>query len=603
MAGSPINLDAYSDALVVLGTAGIVVPLVRRFGFSPVLGYLGAGAILGPLALGSFKDEVPFLRWVTVIDAKNVSDIADLGVVFLLFLIGLELSYERLVTMRRLVFGLGSLQVVLSTVVIGGIAALAGVPPAAAVIVGSCLSLSSTAIVIEILSNQRRMATSTGRASFSILLAQDMAVVPILMFVAILGNGVGGSVVNGIVLAVAQAALALAFIVIVGRLLLRPLFRLVAATGTSELFVAAILFVIVGTGVAAGVAGMSMALGAFVAGLLLAETEYRKAIETTIEPFKGLLLGVFFFTVGMNIDFRELAREPIWLLASVAGLIGIKAIIVIGLARQFRVPMPAAIETGLLLGPGGEFAFVVIGGATALQLVSARTASFTLAVASLTMVLIPLLANAGRRLTSRIDDKKPLDAALLVAPPTGGKGRALVVGHGRVGQVVCEMLERHRFPFIATDRDPAAVAAYRRRGREVYYGDATNPAFLKSCGVMDAAAVIVTIHDQAAIGEIVRVVRVMRPEMLIVSRARDATHARQLYAIGVTDAVPETIEASLQLSEAALVGLGVPTGPVIASIHEKRDEFRHELQEAAGQAGRTTEHSIRAKTVKTAKST
>ena len=202
-----------------------------------------------------------------------------------------------------------------------------------------------------------------------------MAVVPILMFVAILGNGVGGSVVNGIVLAVAQAALALAFIVIVGRLLLRPLFRLVAATGTSELFVAAILFVIVGTGVAAGVAGMSMALGAFVAGLLLAETEYRKAIETTIEPFKGLLLGVFFFTVGMNIDFRELAREPIWLLASVAGLIGSKAIIVIGLARQFRVPMPAAIETGLLLGPGGEFAFVVIGGATALQLVSARTAS------------------------------------------------------------------------------------------------------------------------------------------------------------------------------------------------------------------------------------
>ena len=231
----------------MLGTAGIVVPLVRRFGFSPVLGYLGAGAILGPLALGSFKDEVPFLRWVTVIDAQNVSDFADLGVVFLLFLIGLELSYERLLTMRRLVFGLGGLQVVLSTAVIGGIVALAGIPPAAAVIIGSCLSLSSTAIVIEILSNQRRMSTTTGRTSFSILLAQDMAVVPILMFVSILGNNVGGSIVNGIVLAVAQAALALAFIVIVGRLLLRPLFRLVAATGTSELFVAAILFVIVGT--------------------------------------------------------------------------------------------------------------------------------------------------------------------------------------------------------------------------------------------------------------------------------------------------------------------------------------------------------------------
>ncbi len=599
MASVTINLDAYTDALVVLGTAGIVVPLVRRFGLSPVLGYLGAGAILGPLALGSFKDDIPFLRWVTVIDAKNVSDFADLGVVFLLFLIGLELSYERLVTMRRLVFGLGSLQVVLSTAIIAAVVALAGFPPAAAVIIGSCLSLSSTAIVIEVLSSQRRMSTATGRTSFSILLAQDMAVVPILMFVSILGNNVGGSIVSGIILAVTQAALALAFIVIVGRLLLRPLFRLVVATGTSELFVAAILFVIVSTGVAAGIAGLSMALGAFVAGLLLAETEYRKAIETTIEPFKGLLLGVFFFTVGMTIDFRELAREPVWLLACVAGLIGVKAVLIFALARLFRVSRQAAIETGFLLGPGGEFAFVVIGLATALKLVSATTASFTLAVTSLTMVLIPFLAIAARRMTARTDDKKTLDAAMLVAPPADAKGRAIVVGHGRVGQVVCELLEEHNFPFLATDRDPAAVTAFRRRGREVYYGDAANPAFLKSCGVMDAPAVIVTIHDQAAIGEIVRVVRAMRPDMIIVSRARDATHARHLYAIGVTDAVPETIEASLQLSEAALVGLGVPTGPVIASIHEKRDEFRRELQEAAGQAGQKQTHSIRAKTAKT----
>ena len=603
MATPTINLDAYSDALVVLGTAGIVVPLVRRYGFSPVLGYLGAGAILGPLALGSFKDEVPFLRWITVIDAQNVSVIADLGVVFLLFLIGLELSYQRLVTMRRLVFGLGSLQVALCTAVLGSLVALTGVTPAAAVIIGSCLSLSSTAIVIEILSNQRRMSSATGRTSFSILLAQDMAVVPILMFVSILGNGAGGSIINGIVLAVVQAALALGFIIVFGRLLLRPLFRLVAATGNSELFVAAILFVIVSTGVAAGVAGLSMALGAFVAGLMLAETEYRKAIETTIEPFKGLLLGVFFFTVGMNIDFRELAREPLGLLASVVALIGIKAVLIIVLARFYRVPMPAAIETGLLLGPGGEFAFVVIGLATALQLMSGRAASFSLAVTSLTMVLLPLLASAARRITSRADDKKVLDAALLVAPPTDASGRAIVVGHGRVGQIVCEMLDTHRVPYLATDRDPAAVTAYRRRGREVYYGDAANPAFLRSCGVMAAAAVIVTIHDQPAIDEIVRVARELRSDIIIVSRARDAAHARHLYAIGVTDAVPETIEASLQLSEAALVGLGVPTGPVIASIHEKRDEFRHMLQEAAGKAGLAGAHSIRAKTETPAKAT
>jgi CPA2 family monovalent cation:H+ antiporter-2 len=345
-------------------------------------------------------------------------------------------------------------------------------------------------------------------------------------------------------------------------------------------------------------AGLSMALGAFVAGLLLAETEYRKAIETTIDPFKGLLLGLFFFTVGMGIDLRELAREPFWLLASVAGLIAIKATLVMGLGRLFRVPWPAAIETGLLLGPGGEFAFVAIGIATALGITAPPMASFTLAVTSLTMALIPLLAVAARRITDRLERRRGLDPGLTATPPAGASGHAIVIGHGRVGQIVCGMLERHRFPFVSTDSDPAAVTHYRRRGRQVYFGDATSLAFLKSCGLMDAAAVIVTIHTQAAIDEIVQAVRSLRPEMLIVSRARDAAHARHLYAIGVTDAVPETIEASLQLSEAALVGLGLPAGPVIASIHEQRDEFRRELQDAAGQAGRSDTRSIRAKTLR-----
>jgi len=591
------NIDAYSDALVVLGTAAIVVPLVRRFGLSPVLGYLGAGALLGPLGLGTFMEYAPWLYWVTVVDARNVSAIAELGIVFLLFLIGLELSFQRLITMRRLVFGLGGLQVALSTAVIAAIVAMAGNAGPASVIIGSCLALSSTAIVVDILSNQRRLSTATGRTSFSILLAQDLAVVPILLFVAMLANGAGGSVTSGLALAVANAALALGVIVVVGRLLLRPLFRLVASTGTGELFVAATLFVIVATAVIAGLAGMSMALGAFVAGLLLSETEFRKAIEATIDPFKGLLLGLFFFTVGMNIDLRELAREPVWLFASVVGLVGIKAAIIIGLARLFRVPLPASVETGLLLGPGGEFAFVIVGVAIAAGLVTARAGSFTLAVTSVTMALIPLLAMAARRIAPRFEERRPLDPQLLVAPPADGRVRAIVVGHGRVGQVVCDLLDTHRFPYLSTDRDPSSVAEHRRRGREVYYGDATNPAFLKSCGLMAAPALIVTIHDQAAIDEIVRVARELRPDILIVSRARDARHARHLYAIGVTDAVPETIEASLQLSEAALVGLGVPAGPVIASIHEKRDEFRHELQEAAG--GSDT-HAIRAKTLRTA---
>ena len=598
MAASFVSLDAYSDALVVLGTAGVVVPLVRRFGLSPVLGYLGAGAILGPLGLGSFMDKAPWLYWVTVVDPKNVSGLAELGIVFLLFLIGLELSYQRLVTMRRLVFGLGSLQVMLCSAVLAGVAVLAGSKPAAAVVIGACLALSSTAIVIEILSNQRRLSTSVGRTSFSILLAQDIAVVPILMFVSFLGHSQGSSVVAGLVLAVANAALAIGVIVAAGRLLMQPLLRLVASADSAELFVAAVLFVIVGSAVAAGLAGLSMALGAFVAGLLLSETEFRKAIETTIEPFKGLLLGLFFFTVGMGIDLRELAREPLWLLASVVGLITIKAAITIGVARLFRVGWPAAIETGLLLGPGGEFAFVIIGVAIGYGLVTQAAGSFTLVLTTLTMALIPLLAIAAARVTTRFERRKVPDPELAATPPPGEKGHAIVVGHGRVGQIVCDMLERHRFPFLATDRDPAAVTEYRRRGREVYYGDAANVAFLRSLGVMEANAVVVTIHDQAAIDEIVQLVRSLKPDLLIVSRARDATHARHLYAVGVTDAVPETIEASLQLSEAALVGLGLPAGPVIASIHEKRDEFRHQLQLAAGQAGLTETRSIRAKTLR-----
>jgi CPA2 family monovalent cation:H+ antiporter-2 len=591
---APINIDAYSDALVVLGTAGIVVPILRRWGLSPVLGYLAAGALLGPLGLGSLIKAFPFLYWVTVVDAENVAGIAELGVVFLLFLIGMELSYERLKAMRRLVFGLGSLQIVLTAAVIGGITALVGNPAAVSIILGACLALSSTAIVIEVLSNQGRLATTAGRTSFSVLLAQDLAVVPILLFVSILGSGASSSVMTSLMLALVNATLAVGAIVIIGRLFLRPLFRLVASTGASELFVAAALFVIIGTGVAAALAGLSMALGAFIAGLLLAETEFRKAIETTIGPFKGLLLGLFFFTVGMNIDVRELAREPLWLFASVVGLIGIKSILLTGLARIFRLPWSAAIETGLLLGPGGEFAFVGIGMATTLGLISSNVSSFTLAVTSITMALIPALSLAARRLTPKFREPKALDPELTVAP-SGGTGHAIVIGHGRVGQVVCSLLDRHSYHYIAVDNDAAAVPAHRRSGREVYYGNATDPEFLKSCGLMDAKAVIVTVAAEAQIDEIVRQVRALRTDVVIVSRARDAAHARHLYAIGVTDAVPETIEASLQLSESALIGLGQATGLVIASIHEKRDEFRRELQQAAARKEAETTHSVRPK--------
>ena len=583
---SSINIPVYSDALVLLGTAGVVSPLVRRFGFNPVLGYLGAGAILGPLGVGSFIDKFPFLYWFTVVEPGNVAVLANLGVVFLLFLIGMELSYDRLKAMRRLIFGLGSLQIVLSTVAIALVAGLAGSKAPVALILGACLALSSTAIVIEILSRQKRLNTSAGRASFAVLLAQDLAVAPLLLFISIFGAGDSGSVAATLVLALTNAAIALAVIVLVGRVVMRPLFRLVASVGMSDLFIATTLFVIVATGVAAAVAGVSMALGAFVAGLLLAETEFRKAIETAIDPFKGLLLGLFFFTVGMNIDFRQIARDPVWLIAGAAGLIAVKSAILILLARIYRLSWPASIEVGLLLGPGGEFAFVAMGMAAASGLIDANVSSFAIALTTLTMILTPALSHLARRLAPMVREDKPLDPELTVAPE-GGSGHAIVVGHGRVGQVVCAMLDRHQFKYVAVDNDAAAVPEQRRQGRTVFYGEATNPEFLKSCGLMEAAAVIVTINESDGVDEIVAQVRALRKDMPIVSRARDADHARHLYAIGVTDAVPETIEASLLLSEAALIGLGVPMGLVVASIHEKRDEFRHQLQQAAGSAAPT----------------
>ena len=592
---STINLAAYSDALVVLGTAGILVPILSRLGFSPVLGYLAAGALLGPLGLGSLIQSFPLLYWFTVGDYSDVAGIAELGIVFLLFLIGLELSLPRLLTMRRLVFGVGGLQISLTTALLAAAAAYSGKTLPEAIILGASLSLSSTAIVLELLSKQVRLKTAAGRASFSVLLAQDLAVIPILIFIGLLAAGPRGTVLGSLANAFVQAVIALAVIVLFGRFLLRPLFRLVASTHSSDLFIATALFVIIAAGVIANQAGLSMALGGFVAGLLLAETEYRKAVEATIEPVKGLLVGIFFFTVGMAIDVRALVREPLLLAGAVIGLIGVKSILIIGLARLFRLSWPVAVEMGLLLGAGGEFAFVSLVVAAGSSLIDRSTASFALTVTAVTMALIPLLSHLARRFASRLRAAGATPSELMMRP-TGRQRHAIVVGYGRVGKVVCALLKEHGVPYIAADFDASTVTHDRRDGHDVYYGDAADPKFLEICGLTDAAGVIITIHTHQLIDDIVEHVRAMRPDVLIVSRARDADHARHLYRLGATDAVPEAIEASLQLSEAALVGLGLATGPVIASIHEKRDEIRRGLQQAARAAGLADIRSVRAKT-------
>jgi CPA2 family monovalent cation:H+ antiporter-2 len=587
MAGSA-EIFVFKDALIVLGTAAIVAPVVHRLKISPILGFLVVGALLGPYGLGQLANLSRTIDWLTVTGEKQIAFIADLGIVFLLFFIGMELSMRRLTTMRRLVFGLGGLQICLTALVISLGALWLGQPPAAALIIGACLALSSTAIVMELLSGQRRMMSTTGRTSFAILLAQDLAVVPLLFLISALGGNSEGSVVQGVVIALVEAIIAVGVIAVVGRVVLKPLFRLAAGTDNPEFFMAATLLIAVGSGVIASVAGLSMALGAFIAGLLLAETEYRRAVEAMIDPFRGLLLGVFFFSVGMHIDLGFIWREPLLVAGGFLAMIVTKTALLAPLCRLFGVPWSTSMETGLLLAPGGEFAFIGIGLATQFGLIDAAVAAGVLAMVSLTMGTLPFMALAARRIHKYLDIETPLRPASTLLPPDDHAKRVIVVGHGRVGQLVCDLLDKHEIAYLATDKDVALVERWHNLGRPIYYGDASNPIYLQRCGIDEAAGVIVTI-DTAVVDDVVRAVRARRPDVMIVARAHDAQHARHLYTLDVTDTVPETIEASLQLAESALVGLGVPMGLVIASIHERRETVRRELQSAAGTTSLLTE--------------
>jgi CPA2 family monovalent cation:H+ antiporter-2 len=580
-----VDPSVYKDAVVVLATAGVIVPFAKSLKVNSVLAFVACGALLGPFGLGGLVASIPLLRTITVSSAEALAGPAELGVAFLLFVIGLELSFERLKTMRRLVFGLGLGQVALSAVLIGAVAYVLGQPASAALIIGFGLALSSTAMVVELLSSKRRMTSSAGRASFAILLCQDIAVIPLLFLVAVLGaQAEGASLLAGLAQALVQAFAAIAAIVVIGRLALRPLFRLVASTDSSESFMAATLLIALGTGLVAAAAGLSMGLGAFIAGLMLAETEYRRAIEVTIEPFKSLLIGVFFLTVGMGVNPAELAAHPFAILGIAIGLFAAKSLIVFALARRFRLSPATSLETAIMIGPGGEFAFVLFGGAVAAKLLSQDAASLVLAGVSLTMVALPLLARLARNWSLRLVVPAALPDEARILPPDDHAARAIVVGCGRVGKLVSAMLEEHRKPYIVIDSDPAVIAAQRRAGKPAFFGDATRADFLRLCGLDEATALIVSINNSRVVDQTVLAARALRPDLIIVARARDADHARHLYEIGVNDAVPETIEASLQLSEAALVGLGVPMGLVIASVHERRDQYRAELKPAGAPA-------------------
>ena len=581
------------ETLLFLVTAGLVVPLFTKIRISPVIGFIVAGIALGPFGFGAVARIVPTLSVLTIGHDANLGALAEFGVVFLLFMLGLELSFERLSTMRRLVFGLGPLQVCLSAVALGLAATLTGMQPAVAMVIGGALALSSTAIVVPVLAERKRLNSAAGRTAFAVLLFQDLAVAPLLFVVSVLANHDNGAIGLRLLVTFTQAIVALVVVVVLGRLILRPLFKLVAVARSTELFTAACLLVVVGTAVITAANGLSMAIGAFIAGLLLAETEYRREVEVTIEPFQGLLLGLFFVSIGTELDLSRLYEQPATVIGVALGLIAIKTVVLFLAARAVKVPRRVAGEVALLLAPGGEFAFVMINQATAGQLMPEATAASLLVAVTLTMVATPVIARVAERLARRLPQpREPI--AFPAPPPDDGQSRVIIVGYGRVGKLVTEMVTIHKLPILVIDDNANLVAREREAGTPITYGDATRPEFLRRCGLAEARALVVTVNIPRVVEAVVKAARAERADLTIVARARDAAHASKLYEAGVTDAVPETIEASLQLSEAVLVDIGVPMGHVIASIHEKRDEFRALLHGPHADEPRKRErHAIR----------
>ncbi|MCP4381615.1 MAG: portal protein [Hyphomicrobiales bacterium] len=561
--------ESARELLVVLGTAGIVVPLFGKLRFGVVPGFLLAGVLLGPGGLGQFGETFPWLSWITFSSPERVQPLAELGVLFLLFLIGLEFSFERLWAMRRHVLGVGSLQVMISAAVIFGGSLLAGLALPGAIVLGLALALSSTAIVTQVLIEAHRFALPIGRLVLAVLIFQDLMVVPIVVVVGLLGGSSETELTwSSAVLAVGVVAL----IILAGRYLHRPLMKLTAATGSRELVVAIALFLAIGTAVLTAEVGLSPALGAFLAGLLLGETEYRHQIEVDIEPFKGLLLGLFFMTVGMSLDVAAITIGPLAFLAAVVVLVAVKGIVMFAVARSFRVDIAVAVEASFLLAGAGEFAFVVFTLARSGNLVDPGLLQFLVSVSALSMLVIPVFGALGRRVATALADR--IDSRVHSASDddtTALADHVVIGGFGRVGEIVARLLTEEQIPWIALDLDADLVANAHRAGKPVFYGDASRREILGRVGGSSARAFVVTTDKPGATEHMVSAIRRAWPDAVIHARARDATHARALVDLGVTAVTPETLEASLQLARGLLMEIGLPDDAADARLAKLRE--------------------------------
>jgi monovalent cation:H+ antiporter-2, CPA2 family len=622
---SPVPL---LEALLFLAVAGLLVPLLQRLRVNPVFGFLAAGALLGPHGIGGLGERLPWLARAGFADREAVQVPAQLGLLFLMFSIGLELSLERLRALRRWVFGAGIAQMVATSAAIGTAAwGLLGLPPAAAAVVGVVLAFSSTAVALQLLAERDRLGTPLGRASFAVLLMQDLAVVPLLLAVTVLGaSGAAGpgaagaagaaeAAADGAGLlldlgwALGKGAAAMLLLFVVGRRVLQPAFRRLIVPGRPDTFVALTLLASLGIAAATGAVGMSPALGALLAGLLLAETEFRHEIEATLEPFKSLLMGLFFMSVGMGLELGALAREPLTVLGAVLALFLIKAALLAPILRIAGLPTPQAVEAGLLLGQGGEFGFVMLGVALASGVLAPDVERTVGLVIGVSLFATPLAASLGRRLSARLE-RRAVQAAVataaagaaassaadpqaqarrppeLVGPPSQAalpeglaepvagapvSGRIVLAGHGRIGRQIGEMLERDGVDWLAIETDPRAIVDDHEAGRPVVYGDVTRPELLRRLGVGEAVALVVTLPRLSAAIAAVEVARREAPGLRIVARARDEREARRLREAGADEAVAESLECGLRLAAGALGALGLSDEEVARRVGRERD--------------------------------
>jgi len=559
------------ETLLFLGLAGVLVPLLQRYRVNSVLGFLAVGMLVGPFGLGRLAADVPLLGWLVFPTLDAVSVLAGIGVMFLMFMIGLELSAERLWAMRRWVFAAGSAQVLASAAVIGLVAAAFASAPQAALVAGLALSFSSTAVVMQLLSSRRELGTPLGQASFAILLLQDLAVVPVLILVGLLARHDDASVGASMALAIGKAAAAIVLIYLLGRMAIRPLFRRMAASRQADTFMALTLLSTLGIASLTWLAGLSMALGALLAGLLLAETEFRHEVEVTIDPFRGLLMGLFFLSVGMSIDPLEILRAPALLLGAVTGLFALKAIVVALVTRIGGLPPGRAIEAGLLLGQGGEFAFIVFGTAMSLGLLEERAGRFLLLVVGLSMFAAPLVAEAGRRLGRRVQRVAPPPPSAEPVLP-GLSGHVVVAGYGRVGQLLGQLFDSQGIAYVAVDPDARLVSSFHAQGLPVFVGDASRGELLRRLGLDDACAIVLTMDQGPATLRAVQAIRREWPRLPILARARDERHALALREAGADAVIPEALESALQLAALALARAGLPGAALVELIDHERDE-------------------------------